>query len=140
LALTSVLVGAMAVAGAAIAADRKPTPPATTKQVAATQSCDIVRGKRVFSKCAICHSRAAGAASVVGPNLHGVVGRRAGTLKEFRFSPAMRKFGKVWSASELDAFLSKPLAHVQGTSMAFAGLANAADRTAVICLLESRTP
>lgn len=102
---------------------------------ARAQDCDTARGERVFANCAICHSRQAKAPSPAGPNLHGVVGRKAGTLAGFKYSRALREFAKPWTAEALDRFLASPQSAVPGTAMPFAGLRNADDRAAVICLL-----
>jgi len=102
---------------------------------AAPTACDRERGERVFEKCAICHAREAGAPSPVGPSLHGVVGRRAGTLPDFGYSKAMRGVQQSWTVDALDRFLTDPAGTVPGTAMAFGGLRDPLDRTAVICLL-----
>ncbi|WP_349258641.1 c-type cytochrome [Steroidobacter sp.] len=102
--------------------------------------CDISRGERVFAKCAICHSRAQDVPSPAGPNLAGVIGRKAGTAANFKYSSAMKKFARSWSADELDRFLQQPASVVPGTTMAFAGLSNADDRRALICILATPSP
>ncbi|BBE32558.1 hypothetical protein SmB9_02160 [Sphingosinicella microcystinivorans] len=73
----------------------------------------------------------------MGPNLSGVVGRKAGT-GEFNYSPAMKDSGIVWTSEKLDAFLLKPAATVKGTRMAFAGLPQPNDRANVIAYLATR--
>lgn len=108
---------------------------ATAPVTASAQSCDVARGERVFASCAICHARQPDAPSPAGPNLHGVVGRKAATVPGFRYSRALRESGKIWSVVELDRFLAAPQTAVPGTAMAFAGLRNADDRAAVVCLL-----
>lgn len=118
-----------------------PPPPAAAAAVpagpsaSATRSCDVARGERVFASCAICHARKADVPSPAGPNLHGVVGRKAASAPGFRYSRALRESGKVWSREELDRFLAAPQAVVPGTAMAFAGVRSPADRAAVVCLL-----
>ena len=93
-------------------------------------------GARAFQKCYACHSVEPGEHGLPGPNLHGVVGRPAGTLDGFDYSEAMieagRERGLVWTATTLDAFLADPEGTVPGTSMALAGLADPAERAAVI--------
>src|SRR5262249_30514909 len=79
-----------------------------------------------------------------GPNLRCVLGRRAGTLPGFEFSPAMVEAGAarglVWSRATLDRFLADPLGALPGTTMAMPGLPVAEDRRAVIDYLESAGP
>lgn len=86
-------------------------------------------------RCAICHEDPAqpqGKAVRVGPSLKGVVGRPAGKVPGYAYSPAMRAGREIWTAERLDAFLTNPRAVVAGTKMAFAGLPKPADRAAVI--------
>lgn len=101
---------------------------------------DPVRGERVFQRCYACHSVVAGEDKLPGPNLHGVLGRRAGTLPGFRFSSAMTDAGAtrglVWTRATLDAFLADPQAVIPGTEMVVPGLSGADDRRDVIDYLE----
>lgn len=104
---------------------------------------DPARGERVFQRCFACHSVAAGEDKLPGPNLRGVVGRRAGTLTAFRFSPALVEAGArglVWTRETLDAYLADPSRFVPGTEMGMPGLREADDRHDVIDFLERRTP
>ncbi|WP_121050524.1 c-type cytochrome [Sphingosinicella microcystinivorans] len=98
---------------------------------------DAAAGAAVFKRCAICHSVDPGKKTAMGPNLSGVVGRKAGT-GEFNYSPAMKDSGIVWTSEKLDAFLLKPAATVKGTRMAFAGLPQPNDRANVIAYLATR--
>ncbi|WP_333604756.1 c-type cytochrome [Novosphingobium sp.] len=95
------------------------------------------KGAQVFARCAICHSNEPGKKGGVGPNLAGVVGRKAGSTT-FIYSPAMKNATFVWTPQALDAFLTKPSAKVPGTKMAFPGLSNASDRADVIAYLASK--
>jgi len=85
-----------------------------------------------FAICAACHSVSLTGEHSIGPNLRGVVGRRAGTAPNFSYSRALRESGIVWTKSELDAFLTNVAAKVPGTLMAFNGLPDANDRQAVV--------
>ncbi len=105
-------------------------------QVHADGSCDLANGEKVFQKCAICHSIEAGAPHGVGPNLNGVIGRAVGQVEGFKFSRGMRESGQNWTDEHLDAFLNDPMGVYQRTRMAFSGLKNAQDRTAVLCFIE----
>ncbi|MCC7463173.1 MAG: cytochrome c family protein [Gammaproteobacteria bacterium] len=98
-------------------------------------SCDRARGERVFSKCAICHSRAPAVVSPAGPHLQGVVGRDSAALPQFKYSKALRELGQTWTPELLGRFLADPAGLVPGTTMVFTGLKDERDRTAVICLL-----
>jgi cytochrome c len=101
---------------------------------------DPVRGARVFQRCYACHSVLAGEDKLPGPNLRCVIGRRAGTLGAFEFSPAMVAAGARgldWSREALARFLADPEAAVPGTAMAMPGLRDAGDRGDVIDYLEA---
>jgi cytochrome c len=95
---------------------------------------DIARGEKRFEECAACHAAAQGAESV-GPNLHGVFGRKAGELADFRFSPALKRSGIVWSEQTVDQFLTDPQAAVPGNRMPFAGITDASARADLIAYL-----
>jgi cytochrome c len=71
----------------------------------------------------------------VGPNLRGVVGRELASAPGYAYSEALRARGGHWSAAELDAFLASPARRVPGTTMAFGGIADPAERAALIELL-----
>jgi len=98
---------------------------------------DADAGAAVFKRCAMCHSVDAGKTLAMGPNLSGVIGRKAGAGK-YNYSPAMKGSGIVWTPDTLDAFLLKPAATVKGTRMAFAGLPKPQDRENVIAYLATR--
>jgi len=104
---------------------------------------DPARGERVFQRCFACHSVVAGEDKLPGPNLRGVVGRRAGTQPGFRFSPALIEAGGrglVWTRPSLDAYLTDPERFLPGTEMAVPGLREAVDRRDVIDYLEKSGP
>ena len=107
--------------------------------LAVAAGADPVRGERVFQRCFACHSVVAGEDSLPGPNLRGVVGRRAGTLPGFRFSPAVVAAGArglVWTRAALEAYLADPQGVIPGTEMGMPPLADADDRRDVIDYLE----
>ena len=89
-------------------------------------------GAKVFKKCLACHSVAKEGPNKIGPNIFGVLNRRAGSVSNYKYSKAMLTYGKVWSFEEINSFLAKPKDWIKGTKMSFAGLKNAKDRAAVI--------
>lgn len=95
---------------------------------------DPVHGKAVFAQCQICHSTEAGK-NLIGPSLHHVVGRAAGSLPGFAYSQAMKKSGLTWTPETLSDFLTAPMKKVPGTRMGFAGLTKPKDRADVIAYL-----
>jgi cytochrome c len=84
--------------------------------------------------CSSCHERRT-RLHHVGPYLVGVEGRRAGSLRSFDYSPAMRDFGLRWDADALDAFLADPRTTVPGTKMAIEPIADPDERAALIYYL-----
>lgn len=90
-----------------------------------------------FAQCALCHKVSPDGAKSIGPNLHGVVGRKAGTQAGFAYSPAMKNSGLTWDAATLDKYLTKPMQVVPGTKMAFAGQPDAGKRKEIIGYLAS---
>ena len=91
---------------------------ASAPTAAAPAAGDLVAaGKAAFAVCAACHSVEPGGASGIGPNLHGVVGRRAGSAPGYAYSEAMKRSGIVWDAQTLDAFLASPQKQVPGSRM-----------------------
>ena len=99
---------------------------------------DPDRGRKVFRKCAACHTAGKGGARKIGPNLWGIVGAPVGARAGFRYSKAMTAFGGNWTPERLDAYLAKPGALVKGGSMSFAGLKRGRDRADVIAFLNER--
>jgi cytochrome c len=79
-------------------------------------------GQAVFNRCKICHTIEAGGRNVVGPNLHGVFGRKAGSLPNFAYSPAMKDSGVVWDDDTLTKYLRDPKEFIPGDRMAFPGI------------------
>ena len=92
-------------------------------------------GAALFNRCSLCHSATKGGGNKIGPNLFGVVGRKAGTYPGFSYSAAMKKSGIVWTPAKLDAYLAAPQEIVSGNSMPFAGIANAPQRADVVAYL-----
>ena len=96
---------------------------------------DIGHGEKVFKKCTACHQIAAGGKNMIGPNLWGVIGRKAGSVGDYKYSKALVEYGKDWSFEELNGFLLKPKNWIKGTKMAYAGLRKEKDRASVILYL-----
>jgi cytochrome c len=100
---------------------------------------DAARGEKKFEECAACHKIAPGEDNV-GPSLHGVFGRKAGTLADFRYSPALKRSGITWTPQTLDTFLADPQKVVPANRMPYAGLADASDRADLIAYLQKAFP
>ena len=102
-------------------------------------STSVDDGAKVFKKCTACHSIAQGGGNKIGPALWGVLGRKAGSISDYKYSKAMAAHGKTWSFDEMNSFLIKPKDWIKGTKMSFAGLKNAKDRAAVILYMNENT-
>jgi cytochrome c len=106
---------------------------------AALAAGDVEKGKVVFKRCAVCHDPKT---NKVGPHLGGVVGRKAGSLADYRYSDAMKKKGDeglVWTEENIASYLKDPKAFVPGNKMVFVGLKNDDDIANVVAYLNSLT-
>ena len=74
------------------------------------------RGAQVFNQCKICHSLEAGK-NLVGPSLHGVIGRKAGSVPGYAYSPAMKNADVTWNDNTLSKYLTDPKAFIPGDKM-----------------------
>lgn len=92
---------------------------------------------QAFMQCVSCHTVKPGV-NGVGPSLHGVVGRKAGTLPGYAYSDALKAWGKTLTPEELDKWLTAPTQDVPGTKMVFPGIADPARRKAVIDYLATQ--
>ena len=98
----------------------------------------IEHGQKVFKKCSACHVVAKGGKNKIGPALYGILGKKSGSVSDYKYSKALAAYGKVWSYEEMNGFLIKPTAHIKGTKMAFAGLKNEKDRASILLYLNSQ--
>lgn len=99
---------------------------------------DAAAGEGVFKRvCATCHNATVEGPRKLGPTLHGVVGRKAASVEGFRYSTAKRDADLVWTPDKLSPYLLNPREFMPGTTMAYAGLKNDADRANVIAYLQT---
>ena len=94
---------------------------------------DPAHGRTVYQVCMACHSLDE---DDVGPRHRGVVGRRAGSVPGYAYSPALKSSGLVWDSTNLDRWLTNPQGLVPGTKMFFA-MPSAQDRADVISYLRA---
>ena len=104
---------------------------------------DAAKGKEVFAKCGICHQVGPGAKALIGPELNGIVGRKAASIADFTgYSAGMKKLGDsgwIWTEENIDKWITDPKAMIPDSMMAlaFPGLPDATDRANVIAYLKT---
>ena len=96
---------------------------------------DVEHGKKVFKKCAACHSVNAGGGNKIGPKLWNVMFRPVGSVTDYKYSKALSGYKKDWNWEEMNGFLIKPSTWIKGNKMGFAGLKKEKDRASVILYL-----
>jgi cytochrome c len=111
--LALAVTAAAAAASAALAQPQGPAP-----APAATPPAD-------FAVCSACHESTADARPSLGPNLFGVGGRKAGSVADYDYSPAMKSSGVTWTADTLQAFIVDPNKVVPGNKMDYPGASEA---------------
>lgn len=116
--------------GAAVVAKAEPV-------LALLANADIAKGEQSAKVCATCHSFAKGGANAIGPGLWGVVNHDKGAHAGFAYSDGLKNMDGVWSYANLNKFLWKPKAYVEGTKMNFVGLKKPEDRANVIAYLRT---
>ncbi len=99
---------------------------------------DAARGAELWAKCKACHTLEANGLHIVGPRLHALFGRRAGTQPGYNYSPVMRDSGVVWSDETLDRYLAATQDFLPGNKM-YGGLAITQDRLDLIAWLKQAT-
>ena len=96
---------------------------------------DIEHGKKVFKKCAACHSIKQGGGNKIGPKLWNVMFRPVGAVSDYKYSKALSNYKKDWNWEEMNGFLIKPSKWISNNKMGFAGLKSEKDRASVILYL-----
>ncbi len=100
-------------------------------------SADIAQGEKLSKACAACHSFDNGGPDKVGPNIYNVVGGPKAHKAGFAYSEGMTSKGGSWGYAELNEFLWKPKAFINGTKMNYIGLKKPEDRAAMIAWLRT---
>ena len=100
---------------------------------------DVASGEKIFKRCSACHSIVKGGKNNIGPALYNVVGRKVGSISDYKYSKALSEYDKEWTIEELNGYLVKPAKWIKGTKMAFAGLRKEKDRASVIKYLNQNS-
>jgi cytochrome c len=90
--------------------------------IAAAQ--DVHNGEQAFASCRPCHAIGPGAVNMLGPELNGLDGRKAGSVPGYPYSDANKNSGIVWNAASFKQYIKNPQAMIPGTKMFFAGIDN----------------
>jgi cytochrome c len=104
---------------------------------------DAEKGKGAFAKCGICHQIGPGAKTLVGPELNGIVGRKAASVADYTmYSAGMKKLGDsglVWTEENIDKWITDPKAMIPDSPMAlaFQGIPDANERADIIAYLKT---
>ena len=99
---------------------------------------DMAAGKSSFAKCKACHSLEEGK-NLIGPSLHGLLGRKAGTVPKFNYSTANKGSGIEWTEQALFDYLADPQKAIPGTKMVFPGIKSEKERRDLIAYLKEAT-
>ena len=90
--------------------------------ISPAQAQDAAAGEKVFAVCKACHQIGENAKNGVGPELNGVIGRKAGSVPGYNYSAANKNSGLTWDEPTFREYIKDPKAKVSGTKMVFAGL------------------
>jgi cytochrome c len=104
----------------------------------AAAAADAASGEQVYNNnCRTCHSWKKDD-NRLGPNLHGIIGRKAGSANGFAYSKSMMNAGITWDEATLDKFITNPDSVIANNNMKpFTGIADAATRKQIIDFLKS---
>ena len=86
------------------------------------QAQDAAAGEKTFAQCRACHQIGPTAKNAVGPVLNGIIGRKAGTVEGYNYSPANKNSGITWDEATFREYIKDPKAKIPGTKMVYAGL------------------
>lgn len=90
--------------------------------LAAEAAGDAVKGKNVYKRCVVCHTDDKGGGDALGPNLFGIVGRKAAMRPGYAYSAPLKASNIVWTEANLIKWSAGPGRMVPGTKMFFAGI------------------
>jgi cytochrome c len=103
--------------------------------VVANAAGDAKAGVVVYKRCAVCHTTEKGGGDALGPNLFGIVGRKAAARAGYAYSAPLQKAGIVWNEANLIKWSAGPARMVPGTKMAFPGITSKKQQADVVAYL-----
>jgi cytochrome c len=98
---------------------------------------DAAAGEKVFNKCRACHQIGEGAKNLVGPQMNGLIGRKAGSVEGYNYSEANKNSGFTWDEATFREYIKDPKAKMPGTKMAYMGLKQETEIDSIIAYLKS---
>ncbi|MGB3471223.1 MAG: c-type cytochrome [Erythrobacter sp.] len=116
---------------------REPGAPVADAGAAPAALDKVALGEEAFQACTGCHNAEAGGPNMSGPNLHGVVGRKAGAVASYDYSDALAGSDITWNYGTLDRFLANPGGYVPGTDMVAGAVRDGERRAAIVAYLAS---
>jgi cytochrome c len=111
-----------------------------TPLVAPATAQDVDNGKAIFGKCRACHQVGENAKNMVGPELNGLFGRKAGSVEGFNYSEANKHSGITWDEPTFREYIKNPKAKIPGTKMVFVGIPDDQDIDDLIAYLKQFAP
>tara|TARA_B100000029_G_scaffold399532_1_gene398280 strand:- start:1419 stop:1940 length:522 start_codon:yes stop_codon:yes gene_type:complete len=100
---------------------------------------NVDHGKKVFKKCAACHTVSKDGGNKIGPKLWNAMFRPVASVTDYKYSKSLSNYKKEWTWEEMNGFLTKPSKWIKGNKMGFAGLKDEKDRASVILYLNQNS-
>jgi cytochrome c len=101
---------------------------------------DVENGKAIFNRCRACHQIGEGAKNMVGPELNGLFGRKAGSAPGFHYSEANKSSGITWDEATFREYIKNPKGKIPNTKMVFVGIKDDQDIDDLIAYLKQFGP
>ena len=130
--MRALIIGVALLLGTGAEALAAPAPASASAQA------QVDAGRRLFARCSNCHEVGAGARNGFGPQLNGIVGRKAGSAPAYAYSPALKKAGFVWNEQNLVAFIRDSEKVVPGNKMRFLSFMSEKQAAEIVAYLRTQ--